>query len=115
MYSPTKKDLVAINRETGETGAFANESSLDFAISLLKHKKAWLHELSYLARSLLVDHAFQDGNKRTALALILTYFDYHQVPCDKQKTVYTVHLIAKKNIKDINKIMRLIENGIIRR
>ena len=114
MYPPTKKDLIAINREIGETGAFGNESSFDFALSLLKQKKPWLQELAYIVRSLLVDHAFQDGNKRTALSLIMGFCEYHRIEYDRQKMVYITHQIAKKNWKDINKIVRLMENGIVR-
>ena len=70
-----KKDIISFNIEIGEKGELHNESSLDFALGIIKTRKSWLYELSYLARSLLVDHAFTDGNKRTALALVLTYFD----------------------------------------
>ncbi len=108
-----KKDMIAINIEVGESGNLGNESSLDFALHMIKHKKSWLYELSYLIRSLLVDHSFNDGNKRTALALILLYFDEKSIECDKQKMVKIVHDISKKNIKDINKIARLIKNGTI--
>ncbi len=114
MYQITKKDIIAINQEIGETGAFSNESSLDFALSIVKQRKAWIQELTYLLRSLLIDHAFRDGNKRTALALVLAFFRYQGVECDRQKMVYTVHTIAKKNIKDINKLVRMVENGIVR-
>ncbi|HLD05198.1 MAG TPA: Fic family protein [Candidatus Nanoarchaeia archaeon] len=115
MYKPSKKDLIVINQTIGELGNFSNEGSLDFALSLLKQRKPWLHELSYLVRSLLVDHAFQDGNKRTALAAILTYFANYEVECDEQKMTETVYKIAKKGVKDINKIVRLMEDGILRR
>ena len=108
-----KKDMKALNIEIGETGDFSNESSLDFALHIIKHKKSWMFELSYLVRSLLVDHAFRDGNKRTALALILTYFEDKDIECDKQRIVQIIHKISKKNIKDVNKIMRLMKNGTI--
>ena len=76
MYSLlTKKDIIAFNQEIGELGEFNNESSLDFALSLAKTKKNWLYELSYLARSLSVDHVFRDGNKRTCLLTIIFYFE----------------------------------------
>lgn len=108
-----KKDLVMLNIEIGEKGGFNNEGSLDFALDIIKHKKSWLYELSYLARSILVDHAFVDGNKRTALALILAYFYEKDAACDKEKIVSIIHKISKKNIKDINRIMRLIKSGAI--
>lgn len=107
-----KKDIITINMEIGESGELHNENSLEFALGIVKAKKSWLYELSYLVRSLLVDHAFADGNKRTALALVLTYFDVKKVGCDRQKVVEIIHKISKKSIKDINKIMRLIKNGI---
>lgn len=109
----SRKDIISLNMEIGESGEFQNESSLDFALSIIKHKKSWLYELSYLARSLLVDHAFRDGNKRTALALILAYFDDKGIECDKQKIANIVHRISKKNINDINKVARLIKSGAI--
>ncbi|MBD3313273.1 hypothetical protein GF345_02425 [Candidatus Woesearchaeota archaeon] len=108
-----KKDIIAINMEIGETGAFNNESSLEFALHLIKHKKSWLYELSYLVRSLLVDHAFRDGNKRTALALVLLYFEDKGFKYDKDSIVRIIYSISKKNITDINKIARMIKNGTI--
>ena len=63
-----------MNQEIGESGTLHNENSLDFAFSIIRRKKSWLYELSYLIRSLLVDHVFEDGNKRTAMVVLLTEF-----------------------------------------
>lgn len=108
-----KKDIVGINKEIGCNGEFSNESSLEFALSIVKQKKSWLFELSYLVRSLLVDHVFQDGNKRTASTVIMTFFDQKNLSYDKEKIIMVILQISKKNINDINKIMRLIKNVII--
>lgn len=108
-----KKDIIRINQEIGEAGNFQNESSLDYALSTIKHKKSWLYELSYLIRSLLTDHAFMDGNKRTALAIILTYFKDRDTKYDEDVITKVILQISKKSIKDINKIMRLIKSAII--
>jgi prophage maintenance system killer protein len=107
-----KKDIIAINQEIGESGELQNPGSLEFALSIIKQQRSWLYELSYLVRSMLVDHAFVDGNKRTSLALILLYLKEQGIEYDRQKIVLKVYNISKKNIKDINKIMRLIKNGI---
>lgn len=106
-----KKDVIRINQEIGETGRLQNESSLEYALSLIKHKKSWLYELAYLVRSLLIDPAFVEGNKRTALAIILTYFEDKEY--DKERMVKIILQISKKNIKDVNKIMRMIKSAII--
>ena len=113
MINLTKKDLVGINQEVGSNGKFHNESSIDFALSIAKQKKTWLYELSYIVRSLLVDHCFEDGNKRTAIIVIITYFENYDLDYDKDKLIKNVWGISKKNINDINKLMRLIKNGIV--
>ena len=107
-----KKDLIGINQEIGSNGKFHNEDSFDFALSTARHK-SWLYELSYIVRSLLVDHCFEDGNKRTAITVIATYFKDNGLDYDKEKLTKTVWKIAKKNITDINKIMRMIKNAIV--
>ena len=85
-----KKDLIGINQQVGENGNLHNEDSLDFALSIAKHNKSWLYELSYIVRSLLVDHCFEDGNKRTAIITILTYFENNDLEYDKDKIIKTV-------------------------
>lgn len=109
-----KKDIIRLNQEIGLSGKLQNESSLDFALSIVKEKKSWLYELSYLVRGIIVDHVFEDGNKRTSLALIITYFDLKGLEYDREKVVKSVYQISKNSITDINKIMRIIKNGIIR-
>jgi len=107
-----KKDLIGINQEVGSNGKLQNEDSLDFALSTAKHK-SWLYELSHIARSLLVEHCFEDGNKRTAIIVIATYFKDNGLDYDKDKLTKIVWKIAKKNITDTNKLMRIIKNAIV--
>jgi len=97
-----------MNQEIGESGQLRDSSSITFALSLTKQKKSWLYELSYLIRSMLIDHPFVDGNKRTAYILCCLYFEDHQFSFQDELLVKTVHVIAKKNIQDINKIGRMI-------
>ena len=67
-----KKDIIGVNKEIGCNGEFSNESSLEFALSIVKQKKSWLFELCYIVRSLLVDHVFQAPNGRTWRTVIGT-------------------------------------------
>lgn len=109
----TQKDLIRINQEIGEAGHLRNEASVHFALSMVRHRKSWLYEVAYLMRCLLVDHAFQDGNKRTALAVAIVYLEERNLPWDKEKLVQSIYEIAKKNYVSIDKIMRTIKNAII--
>lgn len=108
-----KKDLIGINQEIGSNGKLHNEDSIDFALSIIKQNKSWLYELCYIVRSLLVDHCFEDGNKRTAIIVIIAYFETHGLDYDKDKLIKIVWNVSKKNINDINKLMRMIKNAII--
>lgn len=108
-----KKDIVGINKQIGENGELQNGSSLEYALSMIKNKKSWLYELSYLLRSLLVDHAFRDGNKRTALIVLVTYLKDRGIDYNKDDLSRIVWNISKKNITDINKIGRLIKSAIV--
>ncbi|MBI2557749.1 hypothetical protein HYW20_00350 [Candidatus Woesearchaeota archaeon] len=113
MLNLNKKDLIGINQEIGGNGKLHNEDSMDFALSIAKQNKSWLYELSYIVRSLLVDHSFEHGNKRTAIIVIITYFENNNLDFDKDKLIKIVWGISKKNISDINKLTRLIKNAII--
>lgn len=113
MISLNKKDLIGINQQIGSNGNFHNEDSIDFALSITRQNKSWLYELSYIVRSLLVEHCFEDGNKRTAIIVIITYFENNDLGYDKDKLIKIVWNISKKNISDINKLMRMIKNALI--
>lgn len=112
MIQLTKKDLIRINQEVGERGQFQNESSLDFALAQAKYKKNWLYELAYLLRSLLTDHAFEDGNKRTALALAMLYFEEKELDCDKERLVKNIHSLSKYHYKSVDKISRVLKDAL---
>ncbi len=111
MIAVNKKDLIRINQEIGEKGQLRNESSLEFALSMAKLRKSWLYELAHLLRCLLVDHAFEDGNKRTALALTIYYFEEKGAKWDRENIVKVIHDIAKNNYKSIEQIARTIRNA----
>ncbi len=113
MINLTEKDLIRLNQEMGEEGQLHNESSLQFALNMMRLKKSWLHELAYLLRCLLVDHVFKDGNKRTALATTILYLEDKNISWDKEKLVKAIHEIAKNNYRSIEKIMRVIKNATI--
>src|SRR3989338_5046232 len=105
-----KKDIIGLNQQIGGSGKLHNEGSLDFALSIIKGKKSWLFELSYLVRSLLVDHVFEDGNKRTALILVITYLNDRGLKYDEDKLLRVFLGMARKSTSDVNKIMRLLKS-----
>ncbi len=114
-FQITKKNIITINQEIGEQGEFVNESSLDFALSVANVKRNWLYEVSYIVRSLLVDHAFRDGNKRTSLIIITLYLDHYHQEYNPEQLVAAVTKIARGKSKDPVSIVRLLYHGIKRK
>ncbi len=108
---PNKEDVIAINKEFSN-GKMVNESSLEFALSSAKKSKDWVTQLAYLIRSIVLDHVFEEGNKRTAVAVMLAYVKAHKKGYDIDKLDQIIIRIITKNISDISQIRRLIKDAI---
>lgn len=107
----SKKDVIEINKGFS-IGKLMNESSLDYAVKTTARSKNWLQSAAVLTRSILIDHAFEDGNKRTAAAVIMLLMELNKIPLDPEEIPKAVVKILKKNITSIHKIERLIKDAI---
>lgn len=107
----SKKDLIAINQEF-HNGSVVNESSLDYVVSMTKRSKNWLKTAALLTRAVLVDHVFEDGNKRTAAAAIMACAEIQGVHCNPDRVNQLVIKVILKNVTDVRTIERLIKNAI---
>ena len=105
----TKKDLININKHFSD-GQIANESSLNFVLSQIYRSKHWYKTMCLLTRAILIDHIFQDGNKRTAATVIINYLDINGMTYNPDKIAKIILKITKENITNINIIGRLINN-----
>jgi len=105
-----KENAVTINK-LFSNGHITNKGSLGFALSSLKSKGS-LEQLAFIIRSIIVDHVFEDGNKRTATAIIVAYYTGFEVGFDEQKIRKLVLDVSSKNISNIPKIKRMIKNVI---
>ena len=107
----TLKDVVAINQEF-DRGTLVNESSLDFALTSMRRTTNWQKGLAYMVRAILVDHVFEDGNKRTAAALILTEVYIRGFTVDKDKVARLVERVLLQNITSIRKLEEMVKDVI---
>lgn len=107
----TKEDVIAINKEFSNA-KMVNESSLEFALSSAKKSKDWVTQLVYLIMSIALDHVFEEGNKRTAVAIMLAYVEAHKKGYDINRLERLTIRIITKQISDIAKIRRLVKDGI---
>ena len=106
----TQKDLMAIN-EQFSTGKITNHSSLDFLLQQTYRSPYWYKTMCLLTRAILLDHIFEDGNKRTAAAVIMAYLDLNEQHYNPDDINRTVLKITKQNINNIQKIGRLINHA----
>jgi len=108
----SKKDILAINQQFAD-GIILNESSLTFALDRANKTGSWLRACAYLVRAVLVDHVFQDGNKRTAAGIIVGYFEEKGYVYHPEKVAKIVATILLKNITSIVQLERHIKNAIV--
>jgi prophage maintenance system killer protein len=107
----TKKDIVALNQEFSN-GGFHNEASLDFALDCAKKSDDWMKALSFLVRAILIDHAFEEGNKRTVALLIKAYAECEGRGTYDGEIVRLIKKIVLKNVVSIRKIEEGIRDAI---
>lgn len=110
-FALTKKDIIALNMEF-EEGGLHNEASLDFALSYAKRTENWTKALAFLARAILLDHVFEDGNKRTAALLIQTYSELEGHGTHDDKIVLMIKEVVLKNITSITRIEEMIKDAV---
>ncbi len=107
----TLKDIVAINTEFHE-GKLVDPGSLDFALAYAKRTTNWAKALAYLVRAILIDHVFEDGNKRTAAALILLGAYTNGRTADKDRVARLVVRALKRNVTSIKAYEEMIKDAI---
>lgn len=110
-FTLTKKDIIALNLEFDQ-GNLHNEASLDFALSYAQKTENWTKALAWLTRAILLDHVFEEGNKRTAALLIKSYAEYERQEVYDDKILKLIKEIILKKITSIAKIEDLIKDAL---
>ena len=110
-FLPNKKDIIILNQEFDQ-GKLNNEASLDFALDYARRTENRTKALAYLARAILIDHVFEEGNKRTAALLINAYAEYEGHKVINEKLLLIIKKIIKRNTTSIAKIEEMIKDAI---
>ena len=105
------EDIVIINKKF-DKGNLVNRSSLEFALSSARKTKDWVTQLAYIIRAIVIDHAFEEGNKRTAAAVMVAYITAHKKGYDEYKVDQIIIKLIKKEVINITQIRRLIKDAI---
>ncbi len=69
MFSPAT--VIRINAEVGETGKLLKPNELDSAFASLDYVDSPELKVAYVVRSVMQNHPFVDGNKRTGMVLLV--------------------------------------------
>jgi len=107
------EELETINKKFEPGSKVKNSGSLEFAAEHAARAQDWMRKLAYLLRAIVVDHAFEDGNKRTAAYIVTAFFDENKVAYTDDKVKDLIIKIAKQSVTDIEKIKRLIHDETI--
>lgn len=100
------KDIKKINKELG--GKLRDSGSLEFAISAGKGKSE-RRKLALLWRAILIDHPFDDLNKRTVEILTRKYTKENDYSIDTETLVKEIIDVSKNSITNLDKIERRIK------
>ncbi|MBI5880540.1 Fic family protein [archaeon] len=107
----SEKDVVEINKDVSN-GRIVNKSSLDFAVKTSARSKNWLRSAAVFTRAILIDHVFEDGNKRTAAAAVMLIMDMNKMVFDPEMVSKAIVKILKKNITSVREIERCIKDAV---
>ena len=107
----SRKDIIALNQEF-EDGSLHNETSLDFALSYAKRTENWTKAMAWIVRAILIDHVFEEGNKRTAALLIKAYAEYEGQRSYNDRVLRLIKEILLKNVICIRRIEEMIKDAV---
>lgn len=105
------KDTIELNRSFS-TGVVVNAGSLDYAVKTQARSRNWLRTAAVFARTILLDHVFEDGNKRTAAAVLMLLMDMNHVAYHPGAMPKIVLKIIKQNMTSITEIERCVRDAI---
>jgi prophage maintenance system killer protein len=80
--------------------------SLDYAIEKANEEKNFYKKLAYLVRSMTSDHTFIDGNKRTAITIVLAEFEEEGINVNEKMLTKTIINLASTGEGNLNIIER---------
>lgn len=107
----SEKDVIAMNR-LFDKGHVINRGGLEFAVSSANQERSWLKATAVLVRAVLIDHIFEEGNKRTAAVLVMGAMERQGLSFDRDKVVQGITLLLKKNTTSIENIQKVIKDAI---
>lgn len=108
----SEKDIIELNKMFSD-GGIVNRGSLDYAVKVNRRSKNWLRSAAVFTRAILIDHVFEDGNKRTAAAVIMLLMEMNNVAFDPERIPSVIIKILSNNITNVNEIERCIKHAII--
>lgn len=113
----TIAELAIINKEIGENGKLRNKSALEFAVDQANNLRsdAFYKQLAYIARALLIDHVFVDGNKRTFTYFATKLLKENKIDLETVgmwRLMDCIYRITTKNITSLEKIRLMLINHL---
>jgi len=98
------KQIIRTNAVYG--GKVNLNNSLTYAVDRANNERNFYRKLAYLIRSMTSDHSFSDGNKRTAITIILSEFKVKNIKVNKIMLEKTIRDLSKTGEGNINIIER---------
>lgn len=107
-FSPT--DIKAINNDFNYAeNPWVDDNLLNSAFSSYYYYEDELEQICSIFRGLIKNHAFSDGNKRTASAMLVSYLEQYELDITEENLCALALDVANNNY-DIPKIAKKLKS-----
>ena len=102
--------VIEFNRELTGHGTILNKNSLHSAFSSYHYYDNISEQIVSIFRGLIKNHPFSDGNKRTAISVLLALFELNNIPMTKSDDeLFEIILKVATQKLEIEEIVKLFE------
>ena len=90
LHDITPESLVEFNKTVGETGLILKPNELESVYSSIDYYEADSLKIASVVRSLIKNHPFKDGNKRTAVLFLFISSKLHNLKLSDDQRLFEV-------------------------
>lgn len=102
------KTIIKLNKMVDGPGLLLNPSLLDSALSSWHYYESIEDQISSIVRGIIKNHAFQDGNKRTATLVLTTLASLNNLKIIPDNELFHAILAIANSNMDVEQITHIL-------
>lgn len=102
----TAEEIIYINKSIGYSPL--NSSLVESSLSSVNYYDDVKHQISSIVRSLVKNHAFRDGNKRTAALVYVMLCEDNRLKIKSDKMIFDAMIIIASKNYSVEQVTKLL-------